>query len=91
MFLKRLTRRNTKNVMTIGDGIKLTVSEMAGEDVRSPNDLTLEIGGDYLPPGVPKLVVRFERLTGMKPTISVDAPREIPIRHESCGPLPDTD
>ncbi len=87
MFLKRLSRRGTKNTMKIGDSIVLTVSEMAGEDVRSPNDLILEIGG----PDAPKIVVKFERLTGMKPTVSIDAPREIPIHHESCGPLPGRD
>lgn len=92
MFLKRLYRRKTLNTMQIGENIRLIVPAMDGEDVRSPNDMTIEIGGEYLPAGVPRIVLKFSRLTGMKPSISIDAPREVAISHESYGgPLPDID
>lgn len=91
MFSKRLPRGKQSHLMLIGSAVRLFISALARDDEQCPNQIELELDTDALPRGAGKITVRIERLHGNNPSIFIDAPREIDIRHESCGVLPNID
>jgi hypothetical protein len=91
MFFKRLPRGKQSHRMLIGQAVRVFISALARDDDQCPNEIEIELDTDSIPRGAGKITVRIERLHGNNPSILIDAPREIAIRHESCGVLPNID
>ena len=91
MFFKRLPRGKQSHTMRIGAAVKVLVSALVRDDDQCPNEIELMIDPAAMPSGAGPIRVRIERLHGNNPSILIDAPRQMDIRHESCGVLPASD
>lgn len=91
MFIKRLLRHQKAHTISIGDGVTVIVPVIEALDLECPNTLEIQIEARGADDVAERITVKFSNLSSAQPKISIDAPRDVPIRHESSSPLCEPD